>query len=404
VSSLDGALIALQAGLLLRFAAVIACALARRPTERFAGPLPPVSVVVPAFNEAAHLERTLRSIASSDVADLELIVVDDGSHDGTAEVARALQRELPTLVLISFAENRGKAAALNAGVARARGEVVVTVDADTEVAPTTVEILARAALGPGVGAAAANVAVGNALASWLTRWQALEYVTAHHLERRAQATWGCITTVPGAAAGWRRTALLEAGGFSGRTCTEDMDLTLSLHQRGYRVVFAADATAATLAPHTVSGLFRQRLRWLSGNLHAAALHWGSLFSLRRPVLGFIGLPNVWFTQLATYLLAPVSVVATMRAAHWLGLGALALYGSWWALDLAACRLAYWLDGGAERPRWLDLAGQRLLAPFFSWAVFAAVVARAAAGRPAGWSRSSHFLAGRRSGGTKNVAS
>jgi len=256
------------------------------------------------------------------------------------------------------------------------------VDADTEVAPDTVLLLASAVCVPGTGAAACNLQVGRP-DRWLRRWQTMEYVTALNLDRRAQALWGCVTTVPGAAAGWRREALTQAGGFSADTCTEDMDLTLTLHEAGWRVVFEDRAVAWTLAPATLRELFRQRLRWLWGNLQCLVKHRRSLVRRDRPALALVGLPNAWFVQLGSYLLLPLAVAGAFRVSQILGAWTLPVYGGLFALDVAACWLAHLLAG--TRPSW-QLPLQRLLFPFFSLAVFATAGLKAAVGKPAGWHR------------------
>jgi len=101
----------------------------------------------------------------------------------------------------------------------------------------------------------------------LTRWQALEYITAQNLERRALATLGCITVVPGAVGAWRREAIAKLGGFPSDTLAEDQDLTIMIQRAGYKVIFDQDAVAWTEAPDTMAGLAKQRFRWAFG--HAA---------------------------------------------------------------------------------------------------------------------------------------
>jgi cellulose synthase/poly-beta-1,6-N-acetylglucosamine synthase-like glycosyltransferase len=91
-----------------------------------------------------------------------------------------------------------------------------------------------------------------------------QYVTSQNLERRALATLGCITVVPGAIGAWRREALLKLGGFPSDTLAEDQDLTLALLKRGYKVLYDSTAIAWTEAP--VSGLIKQRFRWAFGTL------------------------------------------------------------------------------------------------------------------------------------------
>ena len=157
----------------------------------------------------------------------------------------------PRVTLITTA-NGGKARAVNTGLERSHGEVVVALDADTQFEPDTIAKLTRWFADTAIGAVAGNAKVGNRI-NLLTRWQALEYITAQNLERRALAALDCISVVPGAVGAWRRSALVELGGFPTDTLAEDQDLTIAIQKAGYRAVFDADAVAWTEAPDTAGG-------------------------------------------------------------------------------------------------------------------------------------------------------
>ena len=156
-------------------------------------------------------------------------MLDDGSADATSAVVRKAFDKDPRVSLMTF-ENGGKARALNRGLARARGDVVVALDADTLFPPDTLGRLARWFSDPRVGAVAGNALVGNRN-NLITRWQALEYVTAQNLERRALAALGAVTVVPGAVGAWRAAALQELGGYPDDTLAEDQDLTIASSRR-----------------------------------------------------------------------------------------------------------------------------------------------------------------------------
>ncbi|MEA2302154.1 MAG: hypothetical protein QOE44_2689, partial [Solirubrobacteraceae bacterium] len=199
----------------------------------------PVSVVVPAFNEAAVIERTVRSLEASVYRDFEVIVVDDGSTDATAAIVEGLR--LPRVHVVRQA-NTGKAGALNTAIRAARHDVIIGVDADTTVEPGTIGILAGALTAPGVGAVAGNVKVANR-GGTLRRWQHLEYVLGFNLDRRLSDVLGCMTTVPGAVGAFRRDALEEVGLFSADTLAEDTDITIALGRARWRVTYEAGAIA-----------------------------------------------------------------------------------------------------------------------------------------------------------------
>ncbi|MCX8498388.1 MAG: glycosyltransferase family 2 protein, partial [Caulobacteraceae bacterium] len=159
-------------------------------------------------------------------------------------------------------------------------------------------------------AVAGNALVGNRL-NLITRWQALEYVTAQNLERRALAALGAVTVVPGAVGAWRKSALLDLGGYPPDTLAEDQDLTIAVQRAGWDVAFDPDARAYTEAPDTVAGLLKQRFRWSFGTLQCLWKHRDGLFSTKTPVLGFIALPQIWLFQILLAVVAPLVDLAVV---------------------------------------------------------------------------------------------
>jgi cellulose synthase/poly-beta-1,6-N-acetylglucosamine synthase-like glycosyltransferase/peptidoglycan/xylan/chitin deacetylase (PgdA/CDA1 family) len=266
---------------------------------------PSVSVVVPAFNEAKVITKTIASLLAQEYAgDLEVIVVDDGSLDGTDECARAAYPDNPRVRVYRKA-NGGKASALNFGIARASGSIMVGLDADTVFLPWTIARLIAPLADPRVGAVSGNAKVGNRV-NLVTRWQALEYVTSQNLDRRAFSLLDCITVVPGAIGAWRTDVVRDVGGFSDDTLAEDQDLTLAIRRHGYSIAFADDAIALTEAPDTFRGLANQRFRWSFGTLQCMWKHRGALFRPRYGTLGLVGMPSVWLFQLLFTAISPLA--------------------------------------------------------------------------------------------------
>jgi len=263
-----------------------------------------VSVIIPAYNEEKVIASTVGRILASDYRDLEIIVVDDGSRDRTADIVRERFAAEPKVTLISE-PNGGKAKALNAGLARATGEVVVALDADTEFDRDTIWRLVRWFADPTTGAVAGNAKVGNRF-NMITRWQALEYIVAQNLERRALAALDTLTVIPGAVGAWRRTALLACGGFPSDTLAEDQDLTIGLQRAGYKVRFDSSAVAWTEAPVSFRTLARQRFRWSYGTLQCLWKYRAMIFNPRYGALGTVALPQVWLFQIILTALAPVA--------------------------------------------------------------------------------------------------
>lgn len=276
----------------------------RRESAHFGeGHRPKVSVVVPAYNEDKVIVRTVESLLASDYPDIEIIVVDDGSTDLT--YATACDRFAGDgRVTVLTKANGGKAEALNYGWTRAKGEIVIALDADTLFTPETVPALAARFADERIGAVAGNAKVGNRI-NIVTKWQALEYVTSQNFDRRAFASLNCITVVPGSVGAWRRSVLEEAGGFSPDTLAEDQDLTIQVRKLGYKIGYEEKAIGLTEAPDSLRDLAKQRFRWSFGTLQCMWKHKNALLNPRFGTLGFVAMPNVWIFQVLFPLISPV---------------------------------------------------------------------------------------------------
>jgi cellulose synthase/poly-beta-1,6-N-acetylglucosamine synthase-like glycosyltransferase/spore germination protein YaaH/peptidoglycan/xylan/chitin deacetylase (PgdA/CDA1 family) len=260
---------------------------------------PSVSVIIAAYNEGKVIARTIEAVLGNGYPHIEVIVVDDGSKDDTAgEVTRHFRDRVRLLLQ----ENAGKAAALNAGIAHATGEIIIALDADTVFAKDTIHKLVRHFANPIVGAVAGNVKVGNRI-NPLTYWQAIEYVTSQNLDRRAYAVINSVSVVPGAVGAWRREAVLQASGYTTDTMAEDMDLTWRIRRIGWRIETDSDALGYTEAPDTFRSLFKQRFRWAFGTLQCLWKH-------RRAVgrygwFGKVMLPSLWLFQILYQAISPL---------------------------------------------------------------------------------------------------
>jgi cellulose synthase/poly-beta-1,6-N-acetylglucosamine synthase-like glycosyltransferase len=223
----------------------------------------------------------------------------------------------PAATLLTLA-NGGKARALNRGLAMAKGSIVVALDADTQFEPATISRLARWFADEKVGAVAGNAKVGNRV-NLITRWQALEYVTAQNLERRALAAIGAITVVPGAVGAWRRSVLTALGGFPSDTLAEDQDLTIAVQRVGHSVLFDSKAIAWTEAPTSAHDLARQRFRWAFGTLQCLWKHRGAMFNPRHGALGLVAFPQVVLFQVLFALLSPLVDLMLVSQLIWSGI-------------------------------------------------------------------------------------
>jgi cellulose synthase/poly-beta-1,6-N-acetylglucosamine synthase-like glycosyltransferase/peptidoglycan/xylan/chitin deacetylase (PgdA/CDA1 family)/spore germination protein YaaH len=282
------------------------CALIDRLRKRKTPPgpfTPQVAVVVPAYNEETVIVRTVRSVLRSDYKQLRVIVMDDGSTDATVAVVReAYAKEIAAgSVTVLTKPNAGKAEALNYALEHISEEFYVGIDADTVIAPDAISRLICHFADPRIGAVAGNAKVGNRVNLW-TRWQALEYITSQNFERRALDLFNVVTVVPGAIGAWRTDAVRQGGGYPINTVAEDADLTMSLLEQTYKVIYEDRALAFTEAPVNASGLMRQRFRWSFGILQAVFKHKHAARTNR--AMGLFALPNILVFQILLPLVSP----------------------------------------------------------------------------------------------------
>jgi cellulose synthase/poly-beta-1,6-N-acetylglucosamine synthase-like glycosyltransferase len=311
---------------------------------------PSVAIVVPAYNEEVGIERAVRSLAASEYPDFEVVVIDDGSTDRTAEIVAGL--DLANVRLVRQ-DNAGKAAALNTGVELTDAEIVVMVDGDTLFEPETVRRLVQPLADPDVAAVSGNTKVGNRK-GLLGRWQHIEYVIGFNLDRRMYEVLQCTPTVPGAVGAFRRGVLAEVGGVPGDTLAEDTDLTLAIGRTGGRVVYAEDARAWTEAPSTPTALWRQRYRWSFGTMQAVFKHRGAILSRNRGErrIGRRALPYMLLFQIALPAVAPLIDLFSIYGLVFTGaVRTLAVWGVFNLVQLMVAVYAFKLDREPMRPLW-----------------------------------------------------
>jgi cellulose synthase/poly-beta-1,6-N-acetylglucosamine synthase-like glycosyltransferase len=345
---------------------------------------PFVSVVIAAYNEEKVIRKSIDSILVSDYPSFEILVIDDGSKDNTASIVREAYIEDPRVRLISKA-NGGKSSAVNLGFKEARGELIVTLDADTLIAENAISLLVRHFKNEQVAAVSGNVKVGNK-GNLLTTWQHIEYVTGFNLERRAFAELNCITVVPGAIGAWRKTAVEEAGYFKDDTLAEDTDITLTLLKQGQKIEFEEKAYALTEAPEDVRSLAKQRYRWTFGTLQCLWKHRESLFHRSHSSLGFIGLPNMWIYQYLYQTFSPVADLLFICALFGSHPGKAAVgFALFYLLDLFTCLYAFRLEKESPKPL-LTLFFQRILYKQLMTYVVIKSIFSAVKGVTVGWNK------------------
>jgi len=242
--------------------------MADRPTDEEAAFHPPVSILVPAYNEGVTIEPAIRALLRMNYPAYEIIVLDDGSTDDTYERASAFEGQWgPATLRVIRKSNSGKAATLNYGMQAARFPFILCMDGDSKMSEDTLIRMIRHFRHPDVGAVAGNVKVINRDAFW-ARVQALEYIEGLNMARRAQGFMRAVNIIPGPCGMFRRDLLLRLGGYDTDTYAEDADLTLKLLAAGWRIEYEDRAVAWTEAPEALLALIKQRYRWTRGILQA----------------------------------------------------------------------------------------------------------------------------------------
>ncbi len=264
---------------------------------------PLVSVVIPAYNEEVGILATVKTVLQSYYKNLELIVVNDGSTDNSHNIMldfiqdRLVKGEKDNLKYF-YKQNEGKGEALNYGIKRSRGDIIITIDADCVVAPETISNFVKPFADPGISAVVGNVKIGNTN-TVITTVQYLEFLNSFYA-KNAESVLGTIYIIGGAAASFRRSVFDKIGSYSNVNITEDIEISVRIRKAGLRVVYADDAIVYTEGANDVRGLAKQRLRWKIGWFQTLYLHKDLVFSKDKQhnkILSWIMIPLVYFSNI-----------------------------------------------------------------------------------------------------------
>lgn len=234
----------------------------------------PVTVVVPAYNEAATIADTLISLLTQSVAPEEIIVIDDCSTDDTADVAGRLG-----VTVIRPERNTGsKAGAQTYALQHVSTSLVMAIDADTTLAPDAIEKLLPAFTDAEVVAACGSVIPRRVRSVW-ERGRYVEYLFAFTYYKRVQEAWGAPLIASGCFSMYRTSALRAVGGWPTRTLAEDMDLTWTFYENGWKVRFIPEAVSYPIEPPNAHFLGLQLKRWSHGFVQNVREHWHGVLAI-----------------------------------------------------------------------------------------------------------------------------
>lgn len=253
--------------------------------------LPKVTIIIPAYNEEKSIKRTIETALSSEYPKgrLEIIVVDDGSKDKTLEIARKMQSNI---VRVYTKINGGKASALNLGISKAKGEFIVTMDADTFIEKDSLAKLIMPFKEKDVASVTPSIFLHNPNNFWRLIQQ-LEYLTGIFL-RKTFAIMNSVHITPGAFSAYRKSFFDKYGGYDVGNITEDLEMALRIQSKGYRIENSPDAIATTLGPGTFMSLMVQRRRWYAGLLKNMR-NYIHLLNPKYGDMGIVVMPIAWIS-------------------------------------------------------------------------------------------------------------
>jgi biofilm PGA synthesis N-glycosyltransferase PgaC len=225
---------------------------------------PPVSVLIPCYNEGDNVEETLTHALALDYPEFEVVAINDGSRDNTGAVLDRMAAQHPRLRVVHLAQNQGKAMGLTAGALLAKHDILLCIDGDALLDRKAAHWLVRHFVhDPLIAAVTGNPRVRNR-STLLGRVQVGEFSAIVGMIKRAQQTFGRLFTVSGVITAFRRQAVHQVGYWSPDMLTEDIDITWKLQRAGWKVRFEPGALVWILMPETLRGLWKQRLRWAMG--------------------------------------------------------------------------------------------------------------------------------------------
>ena len=309
-----------------------------KPTNGFK---PFVSIIIPVFNEAKIIERSVKSLLKLDYPNYEIIIVNDGSTDNTKEVAEALigfSKGVHKEVKISLINkpNGGKPSALNLGIKMSNAEFILCMDGDSLLTPSSLKMAVRHFVNPEIGAVAGNVKVLNR-GKFFTDLQALEYLEGLNMARSAQSSIKLVNIIPGPIGLFRKKAIISAGFYASDTFAEDADLTLRILSKGWKINYEPKSISFTEAPVKLQQLLKQRYRWTRGILQSIRKHKRLLIN---PTIKFSDTFILWSMFYEALVWPPMNLAAHLFfiiAALVFGFTTLIFY--WWAglalLDIVA---------------------------------------------------------------------
>lgn len=264
---------------------------------------PLVSVIIPAWNEEVGILSTINSVLKSSYPKIQLVIINDGSTDGSHGIILRFinsykhKRKLDNKRSISYVykKNGGKGSALNTGISRSKGSIIITIDADCILDKNAVKNFVAHFENPTTMAAVGNVKIANTK-NFVEDIQFLEFLFSFYF-KKADSLLNSIYIIGGAAGAFRKSVFESLGGYSTENITEDIELSMRIQKHGMKIKYAADSIIYTEGAHTIDGLMKQRLRWKRGRIDTFIEYRSLFFSKEKhhnKMLTFFMLPLAIF--------------------------------------------------------------------------------------------------------------
>lgn len=279
--------------------------------EDFAWPM--VSILVPCYNEEDTIEETCRNLSGLSYPKKEIILINDGSKDRTSEIIKRLSEQYDNVRAIQLHENRGKANALQVGLFASRAEYLICVDSDALLADSAPYYLIHHFFKKGerLGAVTGNPTIRNRN-NLLSRMQLVEYASIIGAIKRTQRLLGKVMTVSGVVVAFRKKALVDVGLWDRDMITEDIAISWKLQKRFWDVRYEPRAICWMLVPETLSGLWKQRVRWAQGGQEVILRHWRILFSWKQRRIWLIYLEQ-WLSIIWAFCWLSITLLLLFKA-------------------------------------------------------------------------------------------
>jgi cellulose synthase/poly-beta-1,6-N-acetylglucosamine synthase-like glycosyltransferase len=316
---------------------------------------PSVTVIIPAYNEEDCIIPTMESVLALDYPRelLQLIVVNDGSKDRTDEkVKQAIAAHPESEILYISKPNGGKGTALNVGIKQARGEYLATMDSDSFVEPAALMKMLPRFVEDDIAAVVPAMKVRDPK-NWLQRIQWYEYVV-NMFYKEMMGRLDCLHVIPGPFPIYRTDVVRELGGFAeNHNLTEDLEFTLRLQSRNYRIIQVMDTEVTTLAPDDTKSFYAQRNRWFKGAVMNAYSYRWMLFNRKFGDFAMIQLPTILISGVLSLILVSSFIYYSLKPYVkfgynlfyvdydiWTIIKALTWHPSFWDLDFMSVVLMF----------------------------------------------------------------